>query len=330
MRAGEYLFHRCLLGSAEAEGLELQRHNVALQKAYHDALAEHRGNRRNPQIVFHAPDPLPEATVLCQSAFGNVQVGHHLDPGIPLPQHAVDAVADLELTLKGLDVDIGGPDLRRLLDEATHQPDDRGLARQFLQLLDVVNESGGIDPVFLAGLLSVVAELLEGRLDVGGNADTGFDGFPAAQTQRLDHVTIEGIRHHHGQRLFGLVQDQGPARLQESARHPLLNRHLHREIGFLDQPDTELHCQGLRDVPFRHQAEFNQQGADPLPRMLALLQAEGTLDVVVSQLAGVHQHGAQGFPGRRSDRSEPRESGCYSRIACHTGTGSPTYPHSSD
>ena len=92
-----------------------------------DALAEEHGDDADAEVeLLHAPAfgavSEGDAPVLGDSFFGDVEVGHDLqaaDDGraeavdgggdIGPLEHAVDPVADEQLVLVGLDVDIGGP-----------------------------------------------------------------------------------------------------------------------------------------------------------------------------------------------------------------------------
>src|SRR5262245_65778644 len=53
-------------------------------------------------------------------------------------QHAVDAVSDLELVLEWLDVDVGGALLHGPVDDEVDHADDRRLAGQVAQVVDVL------------------------------------------------------------------------------------------------------------------------------------------------------------------------------------------------
>ena len=86
--------------------------------------------RRSP-----APAGQPELAVLGQAAFGDVHLGHDLEPGQmaacralgrlgPWHQGAVHPVAGEHGAFPGLDVQIGGPVPQRLEQELVHQADD--------------------------------------------------------------------------------------------------------------------------------------------------------------------------------------------------------------
>jgi hypothetical protein len=99
------------------------------------------------------------------------------------------------------------------------------------------------------------------------------DGLAAAELQRIDHVIVEGVRHHYGQRVVVLVEDQCLVLFQE-------------------QP--ELVRQAFGDVFFRDEAEFHEDGADPLPVFLFALQTQRTVDVGGFEFSTVNEQSAQG------------------------------------
>ena len=78
------------------------------------------------QVEFLAADGDLDPAVLGAALLGDVDLRHDLDAGehgaqqpagraVALDQHAVDPVADADPVLERLDVDVGGPQLHRLL-----------------------------------------------------------------------------------------------------------------------------------------------------------------------------------------------------------------------
>ena len=53
-------------------------------------------------------------------------------------QHTIHSVAYLEPVLEGLHMDVGGTSIHRPVHDQVHQADDRGLAGQVLEVLDVL------------------------------------------------------------------------------------------------------------------------------------------------------------------------------------------------
>ena len=92
----------------------------AVEDAQHDALAVQRRQGRDAQVDLLAHHPQLDAAVLRQAALGDVELGHDLDARddrglqparrrLDVVEHAVDAVADLDLVLERLDVDVRCP-----------------------------------------------------------------------------------------------------------------------------------------------------------------------------------------------------------------------------
>jgi hypothetical protein len=302
--------HRLHLGFVEAERYEVHRHCVALQQAHDDRLAVHRGHGRDAQVVLDAADALFEAAVLRQAPLGDVQAGHDLDArddgrgrlhrwGVNLPQQAVDAITHLELAFERFDVDVRGAGLGGLVDELVNELDHRRFAGEFLQLLDVV-EVLGRDHIGAGGSGSAVLaveELLQRVFDLGRDTQARHHGLAAAELQRIDDVVVERVGHHHAQGFLVLVEDECLVLFQETlgdlgdlgAVRPLV-----RVLGSIDEFQPELVRQAFGDVFFRDEAEFHEDGADPLPVFLFALQTEGTIDVGGFEFSTVNEQSAQG------------------------------------
>ena len=118
------------------------------------------------------PIVVADAPVLRQAALGDVQVGHDLEArnhrqGQVLGRRrhfvegAVHAVADLELVLEGLEVNVAGAVLHGLEQDEVDEPDDRRLVGQPRHHRRVIGDRHLAD--FLGDFL-VRAQLLE---DVG-------------------------------------------------------------------------------------------------------------------------------------------------------------------
>ena len=97
-----------------------------------------------------------------------------------LAQHAVDAVAHREAVLERLDMDVGGAALDGARDQQVDEPDDRRLAGEVAQPVDVLVRAG------ILGILDLVDDLAErtllaaiealmGELDVGWRGDADLD-----------------------------------------------------------------------------------------------------------------------------------------------------------
>ena len=117
------------LRSSMCRSLDRPRRGRAVEDTHDDLLAVHRRQRRDTEVDALAAVDDRHAAVLRAAALGDVDLAHDLETRddavldalggvLHLVQHAVDAVADGELTLTGLDVDVGRAILDRLRDRA--------------------------------------------------------------------------------------------------------------------------------------------------------------------------------------------------------------------
>src|SRR5690606_26123404 len=165
---------------AETEPGEIQHHRLAIEQAHHHRFAVRGRHGADAQVQLLALHPHDDAAVLWQAALGDVELGHDLDPAdhrggevlrraFAFLQHAVDAIAHLQPVLERFDVDVGGAQLDRALDDQVHQPDHRRLRGEVAQVLDVVEvllAPGALDDAFhRAAALAVPA--LDQLVDLG-------------------------------------------------------------------------------------------------------------------------------------------------------------------
>ena len=128
-----------VLGEAQRFDFEIDRRPI--EHAQHDRFAELRGQRRDAQIDDAVAQRIADAPVLRQAALRDVQVGHDLEARNHgqgqllgrrrhLVEGAVHAIADLELSLERLEVNVAGAVLDGLEQDQVDEPDDRGLVGQ--------------------------------------------------------------------------------------------------------------------------------------------------------------------------------------------------------
>ena len=120
---------------AQANLVERKLDIGTVKHAKHDRLAEHGRKNRHAQVDRGLAEMELDTTVLRQTPLGDVELGHDLDAGdqrggeglgnlLHLVEHAVDAVAQLELVFEGLEVDIAGLVLNGDHEDQLHEFDD--------------------------------------------------------------------------------------------------------------------------------------------------------------------------------------------------------------
>ena len=140
--------------SLEGKSLESRPETSLVQHPDHDVFAMHARHDGNPEI--HGPGAAagisgqrrPESPVLRHPALGDIQFGHHFEPGddglVVGPVHrlhrrienAVHPVLQDHLPGLGLDVDVGGAPFDGVHEERIHQADDRASALGFLECFE--------------------------------------------------------------------------------------------------------------------------------------------------------------------------------------------------
>ncbi len=137
--------HGVVVFSTHAQLAQLQPPGLLVQQAQHHPLAMPGWQGGNPHIHCPADQPQADAAVLGQALFGNVQLGHDLDPRDDhrcqrpgrlqhFTQDTVHPQADRQAILEGLDMDIRGVLLDRFGQQRVDQADDRRLVLGFQQV----------------------------------------------------------------------------------------------------------------------------------------------------------------------------------------------------
>src|SRR3984957_15522119 len=116
-----------------------------VEQTQHDAFTVPCGNRRDAHIDGTPGNLQPDAAVLWQSFFGDVQTRHDLDArhdGIGdrflrtqyFTQHAIDAEANDQTILERFDVDVAGAFFHRFGENGVDETDDRRVVLGFEQI----------------------------------------------------------------------------------------------------------------------------------------------------------------------------------------------------
>ena len=200
----------------------------SVEHAHHARLAEHRRQRRDAQIDGAPADRKVDAAVLRQTRLGNVQAAHDLHAAdergrevqrrrLQLVEHAVHAIANLELVLERLQVDVGRAVADGLVEDVVEQLAHGRRVRHLLGVLEV-GHAGGPDALsrLLAARDAVLLDLLQDRghhlllaavrlVDGRGNlARVGNDAVDVAVRREADIVErgfVHGIRHRNREHL---------------------------------------------------------------------------------------------------------------------------------
>jgi hypothetical protein len=117
-----------------------RRVRVLAQETHDDRLAVQHRDDGDADVDLGIVDADLDAAVLRQALFGDVQVAEDFDAGHDrrlealdlgrhrhLLQHAVDAVPDAQFVLERFEVDVGGAQLDRILQDLVDEADDRGV-----------------------------------------------------------------------------------------------------------------------------------------------------------------------------------------------------------
>ena len=224
MRAADDVADEAQVVRGDADAVEAEHHGGLVEQADGDALAVRGGHGGDAHVDLLAGDLAANTTVLRQALLGDVEAGHDLDAGddagevrlggaLDLVEDAVDAVADGDLLVAGLDVDVAGLLLGGVEDEAVDEADDRGVLGRGVQ--DVL--------VLLGVLLGLLLEV-----DILG----------ATSVDAVDEVEDGGPRHQGDLEVLGAVdlaqvveveQAQGVGR--EHAQQPELAVEVPRQDG---------------------------------------------------------------------------------------------------
>ena len=147
-----------------------------------------------------------ELAVLRPPPLDDVHVGHDLDSADEfragrigqaehLPQRPIDPVADADLALGGLDVDVRRPVAQGLGDDLVDQLDDRRLVRRADDGVDLLLGGVGL-PELLDALVAVRQHAIVGverRHHVVGRREVDVDVFDVEPGQRLTHGLARAV-----------------------------------------------------------------------------------------------------------------------------------------
>ena len=183
-----------------AESAQIQSQGLLFENAQHDALAVHRGHRRDAQVDQPAVEREPGAAILRQAFLRDAQVRHDLQAGyhgaqqggrrlVCHPQHAIDQVADAKLACQRFKMDIRRPLADGVANNVFDQLDHR---RRVLTRLLI----GRVAPIPPHKGRSLIV-LSDGRANIAGRCDHGLHGQPGLMTEPVDGFIIERVADGH-------------------------------------------------------------------------------------------------------------------------------------
>ena len=196
-------------------------------------------------------------------------------------QHPVDAVTHPEPVLERLDVDVRSPRLHRPADQQIHQADDRRLAGEVAQALDV------LDGPLIVGPAAIIDDLADG----GGSAtvdafDRAFDfrRYPHPRYHRLGGdqlhgphgIGIEGIGHGEDEALGRVGEGNDAGFPEETGAHLLIEHRFVRIVPGADQRHMEPERQDSGHVALGDHAELGEDDVEPFAAFAA--KAKGALE----------------------------------------------------
>ncbi len=221
--------HEVLLGlGLEPELLQVERQVALVQDPEHDLLAEDHRQRGDAEVDDLVAQLQLDPPVLGDAPLGDVEVRQDLDAGgerrlhlhrrlHDLLERAVDPVADPDLLLVRLDVDVADALHHGVGEEPVDELDDRRRIHLLLQRRDVdvfvlllhelevvlheVPEQ--IAHVLLIGRTVVILEVLTERVLAD---DHRLDVEARLEAHDIDGLVVGGVGHRHGQRPPDLSQ----------------------------------------------------------------------------------------------------------------------------
>ena len=171
-------------------------------------------------------------------------------------EDAVDPVADLEFVLEGLDVDVGGAALDGPVDHHVDEADDRRLAREVAQVVNVLLVLGEVfdEPLGVAAARATLDSLAVAGVERLGDilllGEQRFDAQPGRDLEPLHRVAVARIGHrdlHHAvggrnRQHLGVAQelDVQPGNLHRVVREFLAAGERHAEHLAVDRQEVVL------------------------------------------------------------------------------------------
>ena len=301
MRFGdEFLEHAHGL-CAHAQRGQRQRRGLFVEDSHDHRFAERRGDDAHANIDLAALGFDLESAVLRQALFGDVQTGQNLDAADDrqlktlylrrhrrVVQHAVDAIADLELSFIGLDVDVRRPIADRFDENLVDQLDDRGLLGHFDHVAGLVDGiADDLDVFFgdhvLDGRSAHTVELFDQAIDLGLGRQRHLDPPMRQHAQLVKGIQIVRIGGGHRERAVLLRDGNEAVAVHQFRRHDLEQFGVDGQRTQIDHRQGELLAHDLEHRFFLDEAHAHQHF---LQRLVAgPLRTAGGLQLIAGNLA---------------------------------------------
>ena len=275
-----------------------------LEQTHDDGLAILSGHGGNPHVHRLVVHPDIESPVLGQALFRNVQPGGELEPqrhrgrdlavGLGLQvKHAVDAEADLQPPLLGLDVDVGGSHLGSVFEHRLQQLDHGSVFRSH-----ALSQRAEIHVVFAqipfqlfrqtGNLLGATVDPIDGFQQQPLVDRHQFDIAPQEPRNLVVTKDVGGISHAHHKSMRAVFQNQGAESAGLVLRQLADNVGIDVEMLEIDVGDVELFRQGFGNLVLGDEAVFHQHAPEFAPR--ALLVVQGDLELPLRDQLLLDQH----------------------------------------
>ena len=291
----------------EAELVEIQHHGFAIEQAHHHRFAVRGWNSAHAQVELLALHAQHDATVLRQTPFRDVELGHDLDARndccgqigrgrFDFLQHAIHAQPHFQAILERLDVDVGCARFDRALDDQIDQTDHRRFGGEIAQMFDIVGiGQGGFvadildDGAHRATAAAVIA--LDQVGDFRSQADLQTHRAPTGQCYSLGRIRVLRIGDQQVDGVFVLA-DRADGVLFQEARRDLQRRRRIGAVTHRHQRQMQHLGAGFGHVPLRHHAQLGEQRRQLAARSslrLIFLQPAHTREVDFLQSAARYE-----------------------------------------
>ena len=227
-----------LVLGVEAQLVETHENGAAGQQTQRHALAVNGRHGGDTDVELLALDADVDSAVLREAFLGDVHAGHDLDARDErrlialqlrrhrrLVQNAVHAVADAELVLRRLEVNIRRPILERLPDDLVDELDHAGVLIALGYFLVLVEEN--IERIllvvleFLKRLGADAVKFLKRLLDFAARGQSQLDHAAGVELHGIDHRRVERVADRHLERAVLGVDRQDEMLESHLGGHPL-------------------------------------------------------------------------------------------------------------